>query len=70
MLQGECRITGVVVLAAMVFWLQTKLGIRIQRKGGTMFTFHARKASADAQTLDNLANTTTEVLFGNNPPAP
>jgi hypothetical protein len=35
-----------------------------------MFTFHARKASADAQTLDNLANTTTEVLFGNNPPAP
>lgn len=70
-LSVEAAAAGIVLLAALVSWLQTKVDIKIHRKDGkTEFLFHLRKAAADPQTLNSLARTATRVLTGNDTQEP
>ncbi|WP_128430552.1 hypothetical protein [Streptomyces cyaneus] len=65
----ETAVTGIVVLAALVSWLQTKVEIKVHRKDGkTEFLFHLRKSAADPRTLRNVTETATQILTGNQPP--
>ncbi|MEV0445560.1 hypothetical protein AB0I84_12165 [Streptomyces spectabilis] len=65
----EAAVTGIVVLAAMITWLQTKVEIKIHRKdGNTEFLFHLRKSAARPQTLRSVTETATQILTGNQPP--
>lgn len=67
----ETAAAGIVVLAALISWLQTKVDIKVHRKDGkTEFLFHLRKAATDPETLKNIANTATQVLTGNDPSQP
>ncbi|MBV6701900.1 hypothetical protein KV557_33165 [Kitasatospora aureofaciens] len=65
----EAAVTGLVLLAALVSWLQTKVDIKIHRKDGrTEFLFHLRKAAADPDTLRSVTRTATRVLTGSDTP--
>lgn len=67
----ETAAAGLVVLGALIAWLQTKVDIKIHRKDGkTEFLFHLRKAAADPQTIQDLSNAAAQVLTGNGPTQP
>ncbi|MFJ5927691.1 hypothetical protein ACIQF6_34355 [Kitasatospora sp. NPDC092948] len=62
-LGGELALTGVVVLAAVVAWLQTKVDIRFKRiDGRTEFEFRLLKQATDGTTLRTLAAAVARLL--------
>ena len=61
----ETAVTGVVVLAALITWLQTKVDIRIRRKEGkTDFDFHLTKGASSERTVQSVAQVVTRIFFG------
>jgi hypothetical protein len=54
----EAALTSVAVLALLISWLQTKVELRVRRKGGkTEVDFTISKQAANAQTLRAIADT-------------
>ncbi|MFC6083690.1 hypothetical protein [Sphaerisporangium aureirubrum] len=65
----ELAAPAIVVLAAVVVWLQTKVDIRIKRKDGkTEFEFRVAKEAASAGLLKDIVKTI--VQFWTGPPQP
>lgn len=61
----EAAVTSVVVLAALVSWLQTKISIKVSRKDGkTDFSFELGKAAAPPGLLRDLVATLARMLSG------
>lgn len=59
----EAAAPGLVVTAAVVTWLQTKITIRVKhRDGGWEFDFHLHKQPVPTSVLRRLADTVTRVL--------
>lgn len=64
-LSAEIAGPGIVVLAALVTWLQTKVVIHIKRVNGkTEFEFRVAKEAATSATLKELASTIARLLGG------
>ncbi|MDH6145034.1 MULTISPECIES: hypothetical protein [Kitasatospora] len=67
-LSADMAVSGVVVLGAVIAWLQTKVEIRFKRAGGkTEFEFRVRKEAADGTTLRDLASVVSRMLGGPRP---
>ncbi|SNT53904.1 hypothetical protein SAMN05443665_10414 [Actinomadura meyerae] len=59
----EAAATALVVIAALVTWLQTKISIRVRRRdGGWEFDFRLDKQPVPASVLRHLAEIVTRVL--------
>ncbi|MGW1892292.1 hypothetical protein ACWCP6_18855 [Streptomyces sp. NPDC002004] len=57
----EAAAAGVVVVAVLVTWLQTKVDLRIRRRNGsTDFDFHLTKQAAETGTLREMASILAE----------
>ncbi|WP_329375411.1 hypothetical protein [Streptomyces sp. NBC_01483] len=68
-LSVDVVVTGAVVLAALVTWLQTKVDLRIRRRNGsTDFDFRLTKEAAETGTLRKLTSMLAELLTGPPPP--
>lgn len=64
-LSGEIAVPGLVVMAAVVTWLQTQVSVHIKRRNDkTEFEFRVAKEAASASTLKELASTVTRWLGG------
>ncbi|MEU9365786.1 hypothetical protein AB0D78_29020 [Streptomyces avermitilis] len=67
----EAAITGAVVLAALVGWLQMKISLHVWRKGDrTEFDFRVGKQAASPEVLRSVAETVSGLLGGNAGPPP
>ena len=66
----ETAATDLVVLAALVPWLQTKISIREKRKDGAWeFDFLVQKQAAPPEVITRLAATLTKILGGPDRPS-
>lgn len=60
----ELAISSAIVLGAVITWLQTKVDLKVSRKGGkTDFTFALRKASTSNSLLKSVADAVKKALF-------
>lgn len=60
---ADVAITSVVVLAALVSWLQTKIEIKVQRKDGKVdFVFHLLKAKSSDGTIQSIIETINRII--------
>lgn len=61
----EAAVVGVVVLAALIGWLQTKVDIRITRAEGNVdFDFRVAKKASSEETIRHIVDSVRNVLFG------
>jgi hypothetical protein len=62
-MSADVAITSVVVLAALITWLQTKIEIKVQRKDGKVdFVFHLLKEKSSDGTIQSVIETINRTI--------